>query len=182
MIFSKFKRNLDFYQVWQALDNYKLFEHIWRYCYNVSNHLPGTIALNSQTYVIPSSTLDKKEQEWRRTKTLCKENFLLKKITQTQLKIRCWTDFYHGLRTHDNHISNFLHLKSISQSHIKNLVNCKKQCICKITHLTLGICCDKIWADSTTQNTLKYHTIYSVNLQSAKIFGIFEKTIFIGCP
>ena len=41
---------------------------------------------------------------------------------------------------------------------------------------------DKLWADSTTQNTLKYLTTYSANLPiQSKYLGYLKKNL-IGCP
>jgi hypothetical protein len=47
--------------------------------------------------------------------------------------------------------------------------------------LRLGIHSHKIWADSTTKNTLKYLTSMTDLPNRQKILGIFKKA-FIQCP
>ena len=107
----------------------------------------------------------------------------LKKITQTQLKIRCWNDFVYGLWTHDDYISNHLQPTSVSQFKIENLVKCTEiLAFCRknswvMQNHTLGIRFDKIRADSSSQNTLKYLTTYSADLPNLpKYLGYLKKS------
>ena len=76
---------------------------------------------------------------------------------------------------------------STSQSQIENSVKCMKilasfrKNVWVMQNLRLGIQSDKIWADSTTQSTLKYLAIYSADMPNwPRYLGYLKKTL-IGC-